>query len=205
MPGHSGTAFPATRKDGTPVRTLILQAQVTIDGHMAGPEGEMDWLTTSWSIDVGEYIEAATQSVDCIVLGRTLAEGFIPAWAGRPEGETDQTIDWMNDTPKVVISNTLTESPWDNAVVAGGDLAETIGRLKAQPGGDIIVYGGATLVSSLIAAELIDDLRLFVNPIAIGAGLPVFGADARRLRFDLRGARPFQCGITALHYTPRRA
>ena len=84
----------------------------------------------------------------------------------------------MNNTPKVVISNSLTESPWENTAVAGGDLAETVNRLKAQPGGDMIAYGGGTLVSNLIAKGLIDELHLFVNPTAIGAGMPVFATGA---------------------------
>jgi dihydrofolate reductase len=111
------------------------------------------------------------------VLGRKLAEGFIPAWASGPEGEDQASIDWMNDTPKVVISNSLGESPWENAAFAGG-----------------------TLVSSLIAGGLIDEIRLFVNPTAIGAGMPVFGA---RQELRLVEARPFECGITAMHYAPR--
>jgi dihydrofolate reductase len=135
------------------------------------------------------------------VLGRKLAEGFIPAWESGPEGETQESIDWMNSTPKVVISDSLGESPWDNAVVAGGDLRTTIEELKARPGGDLIAYGGSTLVTSLIAAGLLDELHLFVNPTAIGAGLPVFPAGAYQ-RLRLVTARPFECGITALHLEP---
>lgn len=110
----------------------------------------------------------------------------------------------MNETPKVVISNSLTESPWDNAVVAGGDLAETVNRLKSQPGGDMIAYGGGTLVSALIAEGLLDEIHLFVNPTAIGAGMPVFGSDAYR-QLRLVAARPFDCGIAALHFAPKRS
>ena len=112
------------------MRKLKLQVQTTVDGYMAGPNGEMDWTTGPWTDDISAYIDALTQPVDCIVLGRKLAEGFIPAWAAGPEGEEQSSIDWMNNTPKVVISNTLTESPWENAVVAGGDLAETVNRLR---------------------------------------------------------------------------
>ncbi|MGW4958907.1 dihydrofolate reductase family protein [Nonomuraea sp. NPDC004186] len=187
------------------MRTFKLQVQMTVDGYMAGPKGEMDWLNFPWTDDINAYIDALTDPVDCIVLGRRLAEGFIPAWAAGPEGEDQKSIDKMNDTPKVVISNTLTESPWENAAVAGGDLAEIVNGLKARPGGDMIAYGGGTLVSSLIAQGLLDELHLFVNPVAIGSGMPVFGdaGDYKRLR--LVAARPFDCGITALHYEPKRA
>ena len=186
------------------MRKLKLQVQTTADGYMGGPNGEMDWMTLPWTDDMSAYVDALTEPVDCIVLGRKLAEGFIPAWAAGPEGEDQASIDWMNDTPKVVISNSLTASPWDNAVVAGGDLTETVTELKARPGGDLIAYGGSALVSSLLAEELVDELHLFVNPTAIGGGLPVFPGGAHR-RLRLVTARPFDCGITALHYEPDRS
>ncbi|MEZ0284474.1 MAG: dihydrofolate reductase family protein [Thermoleophilia bacterium] len=187
------------------MRTFKLQLQTTVDGYMAGPNGEMDWMTLPWTDDMSAYVDALTEPVDCIVLGRRLAEGFIPAWASRPEGEDPASIDWMNETPKVVISNTLTESPWENAVVAGGDLAETVNGLKAQPGGDMIAYGGGTLVRDLIANGLLDELHLFVNPTAIGAGMPVFADLDAYQRLRLVAARPFDCGITALHLEPTRS
>ena len=184
------------------MRKLKLQVQTTIDGYMAGPNGEMDWMTFPWTDDIAAYITVLTDPVDCIVLGRKLAEGFIPTWAAGPEGEDKESIDKMNETPKVVISNSLTESPWANTVVAGGDLTETVNRLKAQPGGDMITYGGGTLVSALIAKGLLDELHLFVNPTAIGTGMPVFAA---RQQLRLVAARPFDCGITALHFAPKHS
>jgi dihydrofolate reductase len=187
------------------MRKLKLQVQTTVDGYMGGPNGEMDWITVPWTDDLNAYVDALTEQVDCIVLGRKLAEGFIPAWAAGPEGETQESIDWMNDTPKVVISNTLTGSPWENAVVAGGDLAETVNGLKAQPGGEMMAYGGSTLVSSLIAEGLLDELHLFVNPTAIGAGMPVFPDLEAYQRLRLVTAQPFDCGITALHLEPKRS
>ncbi|HZG02137.1 MAG TPA: dihydrofolate reductase family protein [Streptomyces sp.] len=187
------------------MRRFKLQVQVTADGYMAGPNGEMDWLTFPWTDDINTYIDAVTESVDCIVLGRKLAEGFIPAWESGPEGETQESIDWMNNTPKVVISDSLAESPWKNATVAGGDLTETVNRLKAQPGGDLITYGGGTLVSNLIARGLLDELHLFVNPTAIGTGMPVFPTAGAYHRLRLITARAFDCGITALHFEPERS
>ncbi len=189
------------------MRKFKLQVQTTVDGYMGGPNGEMDWMTVPWSDDASAYSDALHKSVDLIVLGRKLAEGFIPAWAGRtPEdGETQESIDFMNNTPKVVMSNSLTDSPWQNASVAGADLADTVNRLKAESGGDIIAYGGSTLVTSLIAQGLLDELHLFVNPAAIGAGLPVFPNLDANQQLRRIAAHPFDCGITALHYEPKRA
>jgi dihydrofolate reductase len=180
------------------MRKFKLQVQTSIDGYMAGP----NWIEVPFTEDVYAYMDALAESVDCIVLGRTTAEGFIPAWESRPEDEPEALTDWINNTPKVVISNTLTTSPWENAVVADGGIVETVDQLKAQSGGDLIAYGGGTLVSSLIANNLLDDLYLFVNPIAIGGGMPVFGELDTGRRFRLVDAQPFDCGITALHYQP---
>jgi dihydrofolate reductase len=184
------------------MRTFKLQVQASVDGYMAGPKGEMDWLGTAWSDDLGAYVTALTESVDCIVLGRKLAEGFIPHWASRPDYEPDVAIDTMNNTPKIVISNSLATSPWENTVVAGGDLVTTINELKAQQGGEIIAYGGGTLVAALIDNELIDELNVFINPVAIGGGMPVFDHPDTYRRFRLLDARAFECGITALKYAP---
>lgn len=182
------------------MRKLKLQVQVSVDGYMSGANGEMDWMTFPWTDDINAYLDALDAPVDTILLGRKLAEGFIPHWASQPEDEDQATIDKINKAAKVVITNSLTESPWDNTVVAGGDLAKIVNDLKAQPGGDLIVYGGGTLVSSLIAERLIDDLHLLVNPTAIGTGMPVFPAGTA---LTLVAATPFDCGITALHYQPK--
>ncbi|NMN97257.1 dihydrofolate reductase family protein [Antrihabitans stalactiti] len=184
------------------MRTFKLQVQTTVDGYMAGPNGEMDWLTFDWSDDFKAYVDALTKPVDTIVLGRKLAEGFIPAWAAGPPGEDQESIDKMNNTPKVVISESVTESPWDGVTIAS-DLVATVNELKAQDGGDIIAYGGGTFVSNLIAEGLLDELHLFVNPTSIGGGMPVFPASAYH-RLRLVAATPFECGVTALHYAPTR-
>ncbi|MGE3960227.1 MAG: dihydrofolate reductase family protein [Dehalococcoidia bacterium] len=177
------------------MRKLKLQVQMTVDGYMAGPHGEMDWMTGPWTEDLGAYVEDLMRSVDTIVLGRRLAEGFIPAWESGPEGEDQASIDWMNNTPKVVVSNSLRESPWPNAVVLGGDMPAGIRALKEHDGGDLIAYGGGTLVASLIAARLIDELFLFVNPTAVGTGMPVFPRDGAYHALRLVEARTFACGV----------
>ena len=186
------------------MRTFKLQVQTTVDGYMAGPNSEMDWMQFPWSGDVGAYITELTADVDLIVLGRKLAEGFIPTWQAGPPGESQEAIDWMNNTPKVVVSNSLTESPWENAKVANGDLVETVNKLKAEPGGDMIAYGGSTFVSNLIANGLLDQIHLFVNPTAIGAGLPVFANTGAKQKLTLVKATPFGNGIIAMHYEPRK-
>lgn len=186
------------------MRKLKLQLQITADGYMGGPNGEMDWISTPWSEDLGTYVSAITEGVDTILLGRKLAEGFIPHWSAEPEGEDKESAAWMTDTPKIVISRTLTDSPWDNAKVEG-DVVEAVRRLKSAQGGDIVTYGGAELVASLLANGLIDELNLLVEPAAIGRGLPVFPDLGTPQRLRLVSATPFECGITALRYEPKPA
>lgn len=181
---------------------------MTVDGFIAGSNGEMDWVTFDWGEDIGSYVTDLTASVDCIVLGRKLAEGFIPHWASvaadpnHPEVAAGQMF---SNLPKVVFSQTLTESAWDNAVIAQGDLVAEITRLKQQEGKDIIAYGGGTFVSSLIKHGLIDEFHLFVNPAAIGSGMPIFQGLEQKQPLLLKHAVTFACGIVVLCYEPKRS
>lgn len=186
------------------MRKLKLQVQTSVDGFVASSNGEMDWLTFPWTDDIASYVTAITEPVDSIVLGRNLAEGFIPHWANvaadpnHPEHTSGLKF---TKTPKVVFSHSLKTSNWENTVIAKQDLVTEITTLKKQDGGDIIAYGGATFVSELIKHDLIDDYYLFVNASALGSGKAIFTG---RQSLQLITAKPFECGIVALHYQPKR-
>jgi len=182
------------------MRKLKLQVQMSIDGFISGSSGEMDWITFNWDDDLKDYVNEITDPVDCIVLGRRLAEGFIPHWASKPEGEDAESIDKFNGTKKVVFTKTLEDSAWPNTVLAKGDLADEITKLKNQEGSDIIAYGGGAFVSSLIKHGLIDEFHLFINPVALGKGMPIFEELDTRQRFVLEASKPFSCGIVVLRY-----
>jgi dihydrofolate reductase len=185
------------------MRKLKLQVQITVDGFIAGPNGEMDWVNFPWDDELKAYVGGIHEAVDGILLGRKLAEGFIPHWAARPEWEDDASIDQMNNTAKVVFTRTLETSEWPNTVLATGDLTEEVNAIKAKPGGDLIVYGGGTFVSHLIAAGLIDEFHLFVNPVALGKGMPIFASLESKANLELKEARGFACGIVLLRYEPK--
>jgi len=177
------------------MRKLKLQIQTSIDGFVCGPKGELDWMQWNWDDALKAHVTGLTQSVDCIIMGRTLASGFIPHWkqvaenADNPEYEFGKLMDTMH---KVVFSKTLDRSPWDNAELAKGSLQNEIDKLKNQPGKDIIVYGGAGFVSSLISARLIDELNFFVNPVAISEGISIF---AQKTNLNHIHSQAFDCGI----------
>ena len=178
---------------------------MSVDGYVAGPNDEMDWMTFNWDDKLKEYVKELTEPVDCILLGRKLAQGFIPHWAtvaANPDNPEVAAGKKFTDTQKVVFTKTLDQSEWDNTVLAKGDLVDEITTLKKQPGNDIIVYGGVNLVSSLIRERLVDEYHLFINPVAIGQGKSTFGALGEKQNLTLGYATSFDSGITVLFYTP---
>ncbi len=179
------------------MRKVKLQVQITVNGLVAGPNGEMDWTEFEWDKELKKYVGALTEEVDCIVLGRKLAEGFIPYWTSHPEQEGAQKF---INTPKVVFTKSLATSEWNNTILAKGDLVEEINGLKSQSGKDIIAYGGAKFVSALIKNGLVDEYFLFVNPSAIGMGMPIFSDLGSRLDLKLVEAVAFECGMAILRY-----
>lgn len=185
------------------MRTLKLQMQTSIDGLVAGPDGEMDWMVWDWDDDLKKFVDQITDPVDCILLGRKLAGGFISHWtsvAADPEHPEHDAGKKFSNTPKKVFSKSLETSAWENAEVVGGDLVQEVEKLKEADGGDLIVYGGATFVSSLLRESLVDQLYLFVNPVVLGAGMPIFKQMPSPADFELKAARSYPCGIAVLVY-----
>jgi dihydrofolate reductase len=193
------------------MRKLKLQVQLSIDGFMAGPNGEMDWMIWNWDDELKEYVRNLTEPVDTILLGRKLAEGFIPTWASRLEKPGDEEpafVQKMNEIYKVVFTKTLdasvpTINGWNNTVVENGNLLEEVQHLKSKPGNDIIVYGGGNFISNLISENLIDEFHLFINPVALGKGMPIFNELKQQRKMELKKAIPFKCGVVLLNYSSK--
>ena len=185
------------------MRKLKLQVQMSIDGFMAGPEGEMDWLEWDWDDGLKKYVTEITEPVDCILLGRKLAQGFIDTWAklAEDQGSTVDGAIKMNETSKIVFTKTIFKAEWERTKLEAGDIVEEVTKLKNSEGGDLIAYGGGTFVRTLIEAGLIDELHLFVNPTALGNGMPIFG-EFHKMR--MLNSKQFDCGIIVLCYEPKR-
>jgi dihydrofolate reductase len=194
------------------MRKLKLQVNMSVDGFIAGPNGEMDWMVWDWDDKLKKYVFELTEAVDTILLGRKMTDGFVSYWSDvMTKPDDPSSIDRshafakkMIETPKVVFTKTLKKSQWTNAEIATGDLTDEITKLKSQKGKDIVVYGGASFDSSLIKAGLIDEFHLFVNPTAIGSGMTIFRDLNETQKFNLVESVAFDCGIVGLHYEPNR-
>lgn len=178
-------------------RKLLLQMHMSLDGFIAGPNNSlMDWITFDFSQDMNEHIESVTASVDHMILGRNLAEGFIPAWQSRQSGEPG--VDNMNKTPKVVFSTTLDQNPWGDGVsIVRSNFEEEVRKMKAAEGGDLITYGGVQTAQFLIEKGLVDEMFLLIDPVALGDGARLF---TRRSDWEVEGVHRFECGLVMLHY-----
>ena len=185
------------------MRKLKLQMQITVDGFVAGPEGQLDWMTWAMDEKLLAFINHLTDTSDTILLGRKMTDGFIKYWEGaitKPESPEYAFARKIVDTPKVVFSKTLKHVDGKNVRVENGKIVEAVNKLKSAQGKDIVVYGGATFVSSLIENGLIDELNLFVNPVAIGNGMRVF---KDRKPMNLKASMPCPCGIVVNTYQPK--
>jgi dihydrofolate reductase len=159
------------------MRKLKLQMQITLDGfNSTGPHDEQKWVTWAWE-DIRQYVLELASTCDTELIGRKLAEDYIPFWnetLSQPQAMLHEVAVMKSTQKKIVFSKTLDKSPWKDVDVISDNLKEAVNRLKSQSGKDIIVYGGSSFVSSLIRDGLIDEFHLFINPIAIGRGESAF-------------------------------
>jgi dihydrofolate reductase len=187
------------------MRKLKLQMQITVDGFVAGPEGQLDWMQLDWMTPTSDerlhaLINHLIDTSDTILLGRKMTAGFIKYWEQvitQPDSPEYSFAQKMVSTPKVVFSRTIDRIDGQNVRVENGSIVEAVNHLKRQAGKDILVYGGATFVSSLLENRLIDELHLFVNPVAIGDGMRAF---AGRVPLKLTGSTAYADGVVVNTY-----
>ncbi|MGY1820414.1 dihydrofolate reductase family protein [Geodermatophilus sp. SYSU D00079] len=172
----------------------------TVDGVTDAPMWTVDY---GFPDDLAASIGALTGSASGILLGRTTFEMFAPAWSTRT-AEDDEGAPFFNDTRKYVVSSTLSdaESVWRNSTVVGGYDAERLRTLKAESDGDLYVSGSITLVRALLADGLVDELHLYVYPLAVGTGIRLFPDGAPRTPLSLLGAESLSNGVAHLTYGP---
>lgn len=190
------------------MRKIKLQMQLSLDGYVCGPDGEMDWLVWDWDDVVKNYAADLASSVDTFLMGRATGEGMAVYWptvVSNPESKEEDK--WMaerlNNMPKVVFSKTIGHIRWNNVRVAN-DILEEVRELKKEPGNDIMLYGGAGIASSFISENLVDEYHLFINPVVIGKGKTIFNTTKENLKLTLINTTISTIGIVILHYVPEK-
>lgn len=185
------------------MRRIVVTEFVSLDGVMEDPGGAEGFRHGGWTFEFPdpegmEYKLEEVMTHDALLVGRVTYEGFAAAWPGR----TDEAgfADKMNSMAKFVVSATLDDLAWNNSTLITGEVPEAIAKLKAQPGGDILVAGSRMLVQTLMAHDLVDEYRLMVFPIVLGSGKRLFGESSEASVLKLADSKALGSGTVVLTY-----
>jgi dihydrofolate reductase len=182
-------------------RKLISFMVVTLDGYYEGPNGEFDF----WNIDdeFNEFSISQLNDIDTLVFGRVTYEGMAGYWP-TPAGQQDNPAiaERMNTIEKVVFSTTLERVDWQNTTLVRGDAAAAIKDLKQQPGKLLALFGSPSLTVNLLDQSVVDELRVMVHPILLGAGNSLFRTLNDHVRLQLMQTTTFRSGNVLLTYRP---
>jgi dihydrofolate reductase len=183
------------------MRKLFLQINVSLDGFIEDAAGDIDWHFADAEFDA--FIDATLQSIGAMVFGRVAFEKLAQYWptASPPEASEVQ-VRLMHELPKYVVSDRIGNTDWHNSHIVRGDAAAAITALKQQPGADIALFAGAGVATSFTQLGLIDEYRLIVNPVLLGAGTRLFGGGYERSDLRLTETRRFASGALVLFYEP---
>jgi dihydrofolate reductase len=183
---------------------IVVTEFISLDGVIEDPGGAEDYKYGGWSFEIERGEEGdkfkldETAASEALLLGRKTYEGFADAWPSR-EGEF---ADKFNNMPKYVVSSTLKDPEWTNTTVIGSDLPAEVSQLKAEVDGDIVVHGSAQLVQTLVEEGLVDELRLMVFPVVLGAGKRLFGETSDKRPLRLADSKVVGDGVAVLTYVP---
>src|SRR6266852_3744884 len=199
---------PASRTQSTTRRTkmgrIVVTEFVSLDGVVEDPGGAEDFKYGGWSFEIARGDEGdrfkldEALDADALLLGRVTYEGFAAAWPSR----NGEFADKFNTMPKYVVSSTLEDPEWNNSTVLKGDVLQEVSKLKHRLDGNIVVHGSAQLVQTLLANDLVDELRLMVFPVVLGSGKRLFGATSDSKRMQLVESKTVGDGIAILIYEP---
>ncbi len=186
------------------MRKIIISMHVTLDGYVAGPNGEMDWI--NFDDELFKFVGKLTDKADTVLYGRKTFEMMDAYWpdAGSNPAATEHDLEhseWYNRVLKVVLSKTITENGLNKVRVIKDDIIENIIKLKQGKGKNILIFGSPTVVHTLFNNKLIDDIWLFVNPVVIGTGIPLFNNIPETIKLKLHTSKIFSCGVVCLHYS----
>ena len=185
---------------------IVVTEFVSLDGVMEDPGGSEDFKYGAWTFEIdrgddgNQFKLDEAMSSDALLLGRVTFEGFADSWPSR-DGEF---ADKFNSMPKYVVSSTLKDPEWNNSTVLSGDLAAEVKRIKDAHDGDIVVHGSAQLVRGLLELDLVDELRLMVFPVVLGAGKQLFGDTSNKKPLRLTDSKTVGEGVGIYTYEPVR-
>jgi len=180
------------------MRKVFWQISATLDGYMEGRNRELNDTAGMADRDFGRYASDMLKSIGGMLLGRKTYQLFVDYWPKAKGPDADA----MNELPKFVFSKTLHKVEWNNARLVGGNVSEKVAELKRQPGKDIAVFGSANLASTLMQLGLIDEYRILVTPVILGAGTPTFKENKKKIALKLLTATTMSTGMVALNYEP---
>jgi class 3 adenylate cyclase/dihydrofolate reductase len=186
---------------------LVVTAFVTLDGIIEAPgydehrSGRNAWALRVQNDEDQVFNKHQAMSADAFLLGRRTWQIWAAFWPTASGGDPELT-ERMNAIPKYVVSNTLKRADWNNSTIISGDVAAQVARLKAQPGGEILVYGSPDLVDELLRHDLVDEYRLLVFPVILGSGKRMFRDRIDTHHLHLVETRTFSSGVVLLTYTP---
>ena len=186
---------------------IAVSQNVSLDGVMQSPGyTDVPFKYRGWAVDFDGGPESdrfqleQAQNAGALLLGRVTYEAMHAFWP-TTKGEF---ADRLNELPKYIVSSTLTDLPW-NATVLGDDWPGVVARLRRELGGDILVYGSRRLARALIGMGLVDELRLLVYPVVLGAGDRLFGETEDKIPLRLVESRPLEGGLVGMIYAPAEA
>jgi dihydrofolate reductase len=176
---------------------------VSLDGFVAAPNGEMDWIR--FDEELANDVAELTASADTALFGRVTYEMMASYWptAADQPGATKHDIDharWVNRAAKLVFSRTLERAEWENTQIVRDNIPAEIAKLKAQPGKNLLMIASAATAHTFMQNGLIDEYCINVNPVVLGGGLPLFADLTKRIELNLMSAKSYSCGVVGLHY-----
>ncbi len=185
------------------MKNIISFMHMSLDGFVAGPKGELDWVKVDE--ELFDYVGRRIQKSDAALYGRVtyeMMESYWPTAADKPTA-TKHDIEhskWYSKAHKIVISKTINDAETTNTKIISDNLSDRINEIRQQSGDEILLFGSPSATHSLIQLNLIDGFWLFVNPIILGQGIPLFADIKEKINLKLLNARQFTSGVTELNY-----
>jgi dihydrofolate reductase len=186
------------------MRNVIFFINMSLDDFIAGPNGEMDWIGSD--DEIWDDFIALQNTADTALYGRVNYQGAEGYWQSgavqqaTSKGEVEHAH-WLAQATRIVFSRTLEKVAWPDTRIIKDHIAEAIANLKQQPGMNMILFGGADIAATFTQQGLIDEYRIYVNPVVLGGGKPLFKAHQDKLNLKLLETKAFKSGVAALRYS----